>query len=85
MSIEHPGKAILEAAGGLGNNAIARKLKVCPAAAHRVLTGKGGISASMALRLEAAFGMSAEYWMDLQRDYDLAVARAKIGQTNHDH
>jgi addiction module HigA family antidote len=35
------------------------------------LNGSSGISADMALRLQAAFGTSPEMWMGLQDDYEL--------------
>jgi antitoxin HigA-1 len=41
----------------------------------RLLNGKAGISADMALRLAAAFGTSPELWMNMQSQYDLWQAR----------
>ena len=37
------------------------------------------ITADTALRLARFFGTSAEFWMSLQADYDMAIARENIG------
>jgi len=37
----------------------------------RVLNGKAGISAAMAIRLAAALGTTPELWMNMQSQYDL--------------
>jgi plasmid maintenance system antidote protein VapI len=40
-----------------------------------MVTGKSGISADVAIRLDKAFGGDAETWLRLQMAYDLAQAR----------
>lgn len=40
-----------------------------------ILRSKRAISVTLALRLEAVFGVSAEFWLGLQQGHDLAVAR----------
>ena len=45
----------------------------------RILNGQAGISPEMAVRLEKAFGGTAQSWLALQQAYDLAhVKREKI-------
>ena len=45
----------------------------------RILNGQAGISPEMAVRLEKAFGGTAQSWLALQQAYDLAqVQRGKI-------
>jgi len=39
-----------------------------------LVNGKNGVSPEMAIRLAKAFGSSAEVWLGLQMDYDLAKA-----------
>ena len=39
-----------------------------------------GITADTALRLERYFGMSADFWLGLRKDYDLQTARQAAGQ-----
>ena len=41
----------------------------------RVINGQAGISPEMAIRLEKAFGGSADSWLRMQAAYDLAQAR----------
>ena len=41
----------------------------------KIITGKSGISAEMAIRLAKAFGSTAEAWVRMQVSYDLAQAR----------
>ena len=41
----------------------------------KIINGKSGISAEMAIRLAKAFGSTAEMWVRLQGSYDLAQAR----------
>jgi addiction module HigA family antidote len=45
-----------------------------------ILNGKRAISADTALRLGRYFGNDAEFWMQLQAQYDLAVARQGLGK-----
>ncbi len=41
---------------------------------NNLVSGKAGISAEMAIRLEKAFGDGAETWLRMQTAYDLARA-----------
>ena len=42
---------------------------------HNVLQGRSAVTPKMALRLEKAFGGSADMWLRMQAAYDLAQAR----------
>ena len=44
-----------------------------------IVRGQRAITADTALRLAHYFGMSAEFWLGLQMDYDLETTRAWIG------
>ena len=57
----------------------ARVLGVTRQALNNLVKGKSGISADMAIRLDKAFGGSAETWLRLQTAYDLAQARQHAG------
>jgi addiction module HigA family antidote len=46
----------------------------------QILNGKRGISAETALRLARYFGNSAQFWINLQSRYDLAVVEQNIGE-----
>jgi HTH-type transcriptional regulator / antitoxin HigA len=41
----------------------------------KIITGKGAVTTETALALEDIFGVKAEIFLELQRQYDLAVAR----------
>jgi addiction module HigA family antidote len=76
----HPGLAIrhdcLEPLG-LTVTAGAKVLGVTRQALNNLLNGKSGISPEMAVRLAKAFGSSAETWLGIQMDYDLAQVRRR--------
>lgn len=42
-----------------------------------LIKGRRGITPDSAIRLGAALGISAEFWLNLQRDYDMRMARAE--------
>ena len=50
-------------------------LGVTRQAMNNLVSGKAGISAEMAIRLEKAFGGGAETWLRMQAAYDLAQAK----------
>lgn len=58
----------------------AKALGVTRQALHNLVTGKSGLSPEMALRLSKAFGGSAETWLGMQLDYDLAQLRRHEGK-----
>ena len=45
----------------------------------RLINGRTAVTGDTALRLADAFGTSAEFWMRLQGDYELTVAREARG------
>ena len=77
----HPGVTLREelAARGISAAAVALKLRVPPQRLHEIVRGERAISPDTALRLARFFGTSAEFWMTLQSNYDLAVARRQRG------
>jgi len=46
---------------------------------NEIVLGKRSLSADTALRLAKYFGNSAQFWLGLQMDYDLDVARIDVG------
>ena len=71
----HPGLVLREYLADLPVSAAAAHLRTKSVTLSRLLNGKAGISASMALRLAAALGTSPELWMNMQSQYDLWRAR----------
>ena len=79
----HPGKTLaaeLEARG-LTANALALKLRVSANRITDIVRGHRAISPETALRLGRFFGTSAQFWLNLQTNYDLAIARQEFGAT----
>ena len=68
--IEALGLSVAEAATGLG---------VTRQQLYRVIRGQSGISPEMALRLEKAIGGTADGWLRMQLNYDLAQIRVRAG------
>ena len=72
----HPGEVLREyLPEKLGVGEVAARLGVTRQALSALLNGRAGVSAQMALRLEAALGTSAEMWVEMQAGYDLWQAR----------
>lgn len=75
----HPGEIIRDEvlpAFGMSIVQAADELKVARPGLNNVLNGKRALSHEMALKIEAAFGVSAEMLTNAQNEYDLAAARA---------
>jgi antitoxin HigA-1 len=70
----HPGLGIRDELAELGLSVAeaAKGLGVTRQQLYRVISGKSGITPEMAVRLQKAIGGSAEMWMRLQMNYDLA-------------
>ena len=78
----HPGEVLFEeflVPMGLSQNRIAREMGVPPRRINEIVHGKRAVTADTALRLARYFGISEEFWMGLQADYDLEEARKKLG------
>ena len=76
----HPGEVLKDgvfAGTGITVTEFAKQIGVTRVALSRVLNGKAGISADMALRLAAALGGSGESWLRMQATYDLGQAEQK--------
>ncbi len=72
----HPGEILKDELNGLGlsANAFAKALGVPANRIVNILLGKRAITADTALRLSLYFDSGPEIWMNLQTNYDLAVA-----------
>lgn len=84
----HPGefiRSIYLEPFGMSARALAENLSVAPSTLNRVITGKSGVSAEMALRLSKALGKSPESWLAMQDHYDLWKTRqyAKLENVQH--
>jgi antitoxin HigA-1 len=78
----HPGEILADELHELGISAseLARLLHVPKNRITEIINGKRSITADTALRLGQWFGTSAEFWMNLQTNYELRLAEQKIGK-----
>ena len=59
-------------------NQLARDLSVPPNRISEIVNGKRSITADTALRLQRYFGVEAQFWLNLQTEYDLRMIKRKI-------
>lgn len=79
----HPGEILREDVLeelGLSARQVAEILDVPANRISQIVSGKRAITADTALRLSAWLGTTPEFWLGLQTDYDLEMAREEVGQ-----
>lgn len=77
----HPGEHLAEQLEALDMSAaeLARQLRVPTNRITHILNGQRAITGDTALRLGHFFGTSAEFWLNLQKIYELRVAERESG------
>jgi addiction module HigA family antidote len=77
----HPGEHLAEQLKELGMSAaeLARQLKVPTNRITQILKGQRAVSGDTALRLGHFFETSAEFWLNLQKIYELRLAEQGSG------
>lgn len=77
----HPGEMLADELEEIGMNGheLAKRLDLPFSRIYQILKGKRSITAQTALRLGEFFNGSPDLWMNLQKEYDLQVARKKEG------
>ncbi|RPH47738.1 MAG: addiction module antidote protein, HigA family [Desulfobacteraceae bacterium] len=63
---------------GISINKLSRDLSVPPNRISEIVNGKRAITADTALRLQRYFGIEAQFWLNLQTEYDLRMMKRKI-------
>ena len=63
---------------GLSINRLARDIVVPPNRISEIVNGKRAITADTALRLQRYFRVEAQFWLNLQSEYDLRMVKRKI-------
>jgi addiction module HigA family antidote len=74
----HPGEILREefmVPFGLNANSLALALHVPAPSVYEIIRERRGISPEMALRLGVAFKTTPDFWLNLQSEYNLRVAR----------
>ena len=77
----HPGEILFEdflKPMRLSQNRLALDIRVPARRINEIVLGKRRITADTALRLAKYFNMSPQFWLGLQIDYDLDVAKDKL-------
>lgn len=77
-----PGEILLEEfilPAGLSQTALANAIGVPPRRINEIVLGKRAITADTDLRLARYWGVSEGFFLNLQKDYDLRVQRARMG------
>ena len=84
IALEHPGVMLKEDFLddlNIKPGTLARAIGVDRTAIKQIIDGKRGISADMAIRFGLFFDMSAQFWLNMQKDYELRMAeREKLAE-----
>ncbi len=76
----HPGEILLHDLMeplGITQKGLAAELKTSFRTINEIINGKRGVSPDMALRLAKYFGMTADFWLNAQKNYELQKAWQK--------
>jgi addiction module HigA family antidote len=74
----HPGDVLLEDIMkplGLSANKVAMAMRVPLTRVTEIISHERAVTADTALRLARCFGTTAQFWLNLQAKYDLAIAK----------
>ena len=77
----HPGEVLREdilPALSMSKTAVADALGIPRQTLYEILNGKQPVTAEMAVRFGKLFGNGGRFWINLQRDHDLAVAERTV-------
>lgn len=83
MRSTHPGEVLREELEVLGvtPTELARQIKVPVNRLSQIISKKRSVTGDTALRLGHWFGMDPQFWINLQSQYDLVMARHEAGTT----
>ena len=79
----HPGEILIEEflkPMGISQYRLAKDISVPPRRINEIVHGKRSISADTALRLGRFFGMSPQFWLNLQTRFDLEVTEDLLAE-----
>lgn len=82
----HPGEVLLHdflEPMRISQYRVAKDIDVPARRINEIVHGKRAISADTALRLSRYFGLTDQYWMNLQALYDLQLAKEQLHDTLH--
>lgn len=79
----HPGEILLKEflePMKMSQNRLALNISVPARRINEIVLGKRGVTADTALRLGRFFGMSPQFWLGLQMDYNLDLAEDELSE-----
>jgi antitoxin HigA-1 len=78
----HPGAVLLDelTERGIGQATLAAHIGVLPKTVNELCRGKRGISAEMAVKLSRALGASPQFWLNLQKNWELSQVAPTVGK-----
>ena len=78
----HPGLLVSECLSDLGLSVAeaAKGLGITRQQLHNVIAGRSSVTPEMAIRFEKAFGSTADTWLRMQMNYDLAQTRLRASE-----
>ena len=93
MRPPHPGSMIRDIIEGIKEETnqeltireVALGLGVTPKTLSNILNEHQGISSEMAIRLSEAFGSNPDFWLKLQRDFELWHAEIRVNRSMIKH
>ncbi|MYB48826.1 MAG: HigA family addiction module antidote protein [Dehalococcoidia bacterium] len=79
--VVHPGEILKDELEELSvtPTEFARQIAVPPNRVSQIIAGKRSITGDTALRFGHWFGMDPQFWLNLQSQFDLAVADRRVG------
>ena len=77
----HPGRILKDELEEMGVNqtSFARQIDVPPNRVSQIIAGKRSVTGDTALRFGHWFGVDPQFWLNLQAQFDLAMADERIG------
>ena len=83
----HPGEVLRDEIDVLDMSAkaLAQELNVPPNRITAILHGQRGVTADTALRLSRYLGTTPEFWLNLQKTFELRIAEMETGESIEKH
>ncbi len=80
--VVHPGEILSDelAEFGITPAAFARQINVPPNRISQIIAGRRSVTGDTALRFGHWFGVDPQFWLNLQTQFDLAIADQQVGE-----
>ena len=80
--VVHPGEILSDELTefGITPTAFARQINVPPNRISQIIAGRRSVTGATALRFGHWFGVDPQFWLNLQTQFDLAIADQRIGE-----